>query len=34
MEAVDMAAQAATPVESGTLTVTAHVTVVFRIDNP
>jgi uncharacterized protein YggE len=34
MEAVDMAAQAATPMESGTLTVTAHVNVVFRIDNP
>jgi uncharacterized protein YggE len=34
MEAVDMAAQAATPVESGTLTVTAHVNVVYRIENP
>jgi hypothetical protein len=34
MEAVDMAAQAVTPVESGTLAVTAHVNVVFRIDSP
>ena len=34
MEAVDMAAQAVTPVESGVLSVTAHVNVVFRIDNP
>lgn len=32
MEAVDMAAQAVTPVEGGTLSVTAHVNVVFRID--
>jgi uncharacterized protein len=35
MDAMEMAAaQAATPVESGTLAVTAHVNVVFRIDNP
>lgn len=33
MEAVDMA-QAATPVESGTLSITAHVNVVYRIDSP
>jgi uncharacterized protein len=35
MDAVEMAAaQAVTPMESGTLTVTANVHVVYRIDNP
>jgi uncharacterized protein YggE len=34
MDVAEMAAQAPTPIESGTLSITAHVNVVFRIDSP